>query len=58
MNMHFANYIFEKSHFDLPTLSLTAIGPDSNTNKTKNKSQFKEEDIPNLTQVVSERIES
>jgi hypothetical protein len=42
----------------VPTLSLTAIGRDLNTNKTKNKSQFKEENIPSLTQVVSKRIES
>jgi len=56
--MHFATYIFEKSHFEVPTLSVTAIGPDLNTYKTKNKSQFKEDDITNLTHVVSKRIES
>jgi hypothetical protein len=56
--MHFATYILDKSHFELPTLSLTAIGPDLNTNKTKNKSQFNEYDIPSLAHVVSKRTKS
>jgi len=44
--------IFDGSHFEVPTLSLKAVGHDLNTNTTKNESQFKEEDIPSLTQVV------
>jgi len=58
INKHFATYIFEESHFEVPTLSLTDTGPDLNRNKTKNKSRFKVEDIPSLTHVVSKRIES
>jgi len=36
-NKHSLTYVFEGSHFEVPTFNLTATGPDLNTNKTKNK---------------------